>query len=260
MLDTALKAAAAASDILIRGFGELKQGEIDLKGQGDYVTALDKASEAEVIRIITSTFPTHHICAEESGGLLNFDGVTWVIDPLDGTANYVHGIPLFAVSIAAMKNGELLNAVIAMPMTGEVFSAEKGSGAWCNGKRLSVSPLSDFQQAVLATAFPWRERTHLSPFVSAFRTLLDQSSDIRRMGAAAVDLAYTAAGKLDGYYEMGLNPWDIAAGILLVEEAGGRVTDFNGAREYWQSGNIVAGPANAHDKILSVLKASMRPS
>lgn len=257
MIHTALKAAAAASEILTRGFGGLSAEDIGVKGRGDYVTALDEASEKEIIQIIRSAYPHHQFCAEESGGLLEHKGVTWIIDPLDGTANYVHGIPLFAVTIAAMKEGELVAGVVAMPMTGEVFSAEKGGGAWCNGMRQRVSNHGDFREAVLATAFPWRDRIPFEPYVAAFRQLMEATSDIRRMGAAAVDLAYTAAGKVDGYYEMGLSPWDMAAGILLVKEAGGVTTDFSGAQDYWTTGQILAAPPENHRKMLEVLTAHL---
>ncbi len=255
MIDIALKAAMAAGQLLRDGFGHLSHAQIDLKGQGDYVTELDLKSENEIIRIIRDIYPSHAICAEESGGLLDRNDYTWIIDPLDGTANYVHGIPIFAVSIAVMKAGELVAAVVYNPITGELFRAEKGAGAWRGDNRISVSSNTEHAKAMLSTGFPWRSKEFLDGYIPVFRQLLEQTSGMRRLGAAAVDLAYTAAGVFDGFFEMSLKPWDIAAGILLVLEAGGVITDFNGGSDYWESGNIVAGTPVVHPAVLKVVRS-----
>jgi len=254
MIECAIKAAKEAGKILISGLGHNRnQLNIEKKGIGDYVTAVDKASEKKIIEIIKNTYPDHQIVAEESGFEKSESSYKWVIDPLDGTANYVHAIPVFAVSIALMENDEIILGVINVPEAGELFYAEKNRGAFLNGKKIYVSDQKHFSDSMIATGFPWRSRHLIDPYLKSFREILTLSAGVRRMGAAAVDLAYTACGRFEGFYELKLKPWDVAAGAVLIKEAGGLVTDLTGGQNF-MSGNIAAGNAVAHKNIVDVTK------
>jgi len=252
MLKTAKKAAAIGGDILKKEFRKLREGQIDIKGKGDYVTELDYKSENKIISIIKKEFPDHAIMAEESEELKTESGFQWIIDPLDGTANYIQGIPVYAVSIALSKNGKINTGVIYSPETEEMFWAERNKGAYLNGQRIHVSGKKDMKDAILATGFPFRVKENLDTYLQSFKELFLQSAGIRRMGAAAIDLAYIASGIFDGFWEMRLKPWDVAAGSLLIEEAGGKMGDFQGKQKYMESGNIVAGNSFVYKKIVEV--------
>lgn len=247
------KAARAAGEVILKNLGGLSMGDIGSKQTADFVTRVDRESEERIIGILRSAFPGHAIFSEESlkeeGG-----GYRWVIDPLDGTTNYIHGYPVFAVSIALEKNGEPVLGVILDPLREELFSAEKTGGAFLNGAPIKVSGARSMDNSLVATGFPFRRKEMLDIYLRAFKRVFMRASGIRRAGSAALDLAYLAAGRFEGFFELGLSPWDIAAGSLIVEEAGGVVTDFRGGHEYMSTGNIVAGNPAAHRELLGEIK------
>ena len=254
ILENAVEAAKLGGQILTDGFGKLQKHQIGLKGRGDFITEMDHQSEKAILDYIRQHFPNHAIQAEESGEVEIPSDYKWIVDPLDGTANYVQGIPFFSVSIAVLKSGIPECGVVYIPMLHEMFTAQKNHGAWLNGEPIHLSDKTDMEQTILSTGFPWRSKEQLQPFLKAFEGIFSQSAGIRRMGSAAIDLAYTACGRFEGFWEMALKPWDIAAGVLMVEEVGGCVTDFNGGSTYLQSGNIVAGPPVIHEKMVAVTR------
>ncbi len=251
ILDVALKAAEEASKVLMEYFGKLSSLEIEEKSKNDYVTEADKKSEMVIIKTIQGYFPQHTIIAEESGGKEGNEW-KWYIDPLDGTKNFIHGLPVFCVSIGVEREDELVAAVIGAPALGEVYVAEKGSGAYCNGKRINVSN-RPFDEALVATGFPFRGKNLLEDYLVCFKEVFLKVSGVRRCGSAAMDLAYTAKGVFDGFWEMSLHPWDIAAGVLLVEEAGGVVSDFKGEKGYLESGNIIGASKNTYAGLYEIV-------
>lgn len=251
ILETALKSSNRAAEVLLHYYTKLKANEIELKAKNDYVTEADKKSEMIIIKTIQDSFPQHSIVAEESG-IHSGNEWKWYIDPLDGTKNFIHGLPVFCVSIGVEYRSELVAAVINAPVLGEVFTAEKGSGAYCNGKRVKVSS-RQFEEALVATGFPFRGKELLDRYIVCFREVFLKVSGVRRCGSAALDLAYTAKSVFDGFWEMSLHPWDIAAGVLLVEEAGGRISDFNGGRGYLKSGNIIGASENSYGNLLEIV-------
>lgn len=251
ILDVALKAAEEASKVLMEYFGKLSSLEIEEKSKNDYVTEADKKSEMVIIKTIQGYFPQHTIIAEESGGKEGNEW-KWYIDPLDGTKNFIHGLPVFCVSIGVEREDELVAAVIGAPALGEVYVAEKGSGAYCNGKRINVSN-RPFDEALVATGFPFRGKNLLDDYLVCFKEVFLKVSGVRRCGSAAMDLAYTAKGVFDGFWEMSLHPWDIAAGVLLVEEAGGVVSDFKGEKGYLESGNIIGASKNTYAGLYEIV-------
>jgi len=254
ILEVAKRAAKVGAEILLQAFGKLDQKQISLKGAGDYVTEIDRESEKAIINLIKEKFPDHGIYAEESGKENRKSLYRWLIDPLDGTANYVQGIPIFGISIALVKEEETQVGLIYYPERDEMFWAVKGEGAFLNDRRIHISAKKDMALSMLASGFPWRSKDYLDPYLASFRELFLSVAGVRRMGSAAIDLAYTACGRFDGFWEMKLKPWDISAGILLVEEAGGVVTDFKGGKGYIESGNVVAGNSFIHEKILNTIR------
>ncbi len=252
VIDTAIKAAERASEILLDYFGKLGRLEIEEKAKNDFVTEADRKSEMIIIKTIQEVFPQHTIVAEESGFHSGNDW-KWYIDPLDGTKNFIHGLPMFCVSIGVEFQGELVAAVVKAPVLDETFIAEKGSGTYCNGKRVKVSS-RPFEMALVATGFPFRGKELLDDYLQCFREVFLKVSGIRRCGSAALDLAYTAKGVFDGFWEMSLHPWDIAAGVLLIEEAGGIVSDFKGERGFLESGNIVGASPNTYAKLVEIVR------
>lgn len=251
VLETAIEASKRAAEVLTHYYTRLKETEIELKAKNDYVTEADKRSEMIIIKTIQESFPQHSIIAEESG-LHSGNEWKWYIDPLDGTKNFIHGLPIFCISIGIEYRGELVATVINAPVLGEIFTAEKGSGAYCNGKRIKVSD-RQFEEAVVATGFPFRGKDLLDKYLLCFREVFLKVSGVRRCGSAALDLAYTAKGVFDGFWEMSLHPWDIAAGVLLIEEAGGKVSDFNGKERYLESGNIIGASKNTYDGLFKIV-------
>ncbi|RUO56311.1 MULTISPECIES: inositol-1-monophosphatase [Pseudidiomarina] len=252
MLNIAVRAARAAGKILSKNFGVEADLNIQAKSQHDFVTEIDKAAEQAIIRTIQKTYPDHSFLAEESGA---HEGATpehqWIIDPLDGTTNYLRGIPHFAISIAYLHKGTVQAAVVYDPLREELFSASRGAGAQLNGKRIRVTKQRDLNGALLATGFPFKRKDLVENYQNVFGSLFEQTADMRRAGAAALDLVYVAAGRMDGFWEFSLQPWDIAAGGLIVREAGGLVTDFAGGHGFMQSGHVVAGNPKVVQGILS---------
>ncbi len=243
LLETAVASARAGGEALLSHWRALPQGSISEKRQNDFVTLADHESEQRIIAAIRAEFPEDAFLAEEGGGRgLGAPGRrTWIIDPLDGTSNFIAGFPFWCVSIAASEGGELVAGVVWDPLRGELYAGERGAGAFRNGTRLSVSGRAGVSGAFLATGFPFRSRDKIDVYLALFRELFLEARAIRRAGSAALDLANVAAGVFDGFFEFRLAPWDIAAGALLIEEAGGQLTDFEGGRRYVERGNIVAG-------------------
>ncbi|MGH8028459.1 MAG: inositol monophosphatase family protein [Arenimonas sp.] len=241
VVNVMVKAARQAGTVMLRHMGKLESLSIVEKGRQDYASEVDAAAEKEIIRELRKAYPDAAILAEESGAM-GKGKHTFVIDPLDGTSNYLRGLPHFCVSIALVENGEPIAGVVFDPLRNELFTASKGGGAVLNDKKIRVADRKDLNGALLVTGFPPRERARLAPQLETIRQLLDTAEDIRRTGSAALDLAYVACGRCDAYFEAGIKPWDIAAGMLLVRESGGRVSDFRGRGEkILEAGQIVAG-------------------
>lgn len=252
MLNTAIKAARAAGRIIIRHLADLDRLTVETKGRNDFVSQVDRRAEDEIIRIVHRAYPDHAIFAEESGAHAGSE-YEWIIDPLDGTTNFLHGYPQFSVSIALHQRGRPLVAVVFDPLRDELFTAARGDGARLNDRRIRVSHVINMDGALLGTGFPYKSMDFLDAWVATFRELLPRTSGVRRAGSAALDLAHVASGRLDGFWEFGLNRWDIAAGALLIEESGGLVTDFRGEDGHFASGNILAGNPRIHAEMLRLL-------
>ncbi|MFC5743666.1 inositol monophosphatase family protein [Dyella tabacisoli] len=257
-VNVAVRAARAAGNIILRYMNRIDGLNVVEKQRMDFASEVDKLAEAEIVKELRRAYPTHAFLAEESGAT-GKGPLTWVIDPLDGTHNYLRGIPHFCVSIAMLDRGVPVYAVIFDPLRDELFTASKGDGAYLNDRRLRVSKRENLGGAMIATGFPYRQRAHLNSQLDMTRALLGQAEDIRRSGSAALDLAYTAAGRYDGYFEIGLKPWDLAAGVLLVREAGGRYCDFAGRDGIPESGNIIAGNLNVAQAMLDAIGQQATP-
>ncbi|HEX5162842.1 MAG TPA: inositol monophosphatase family protein [Steroidobacteraceae bacterium] len=254
LLNIAVKAARRAGDVIVRAMPRLESIEIHSKGRNDYVTEVDRAAEADIIETIRRLHPDHAFLAEESGETGKGD-VVWIIDPLDGTTNFMHGFPTFAVSIACQIKGRLEHAVVFDVMRQELFTASRGDGAQLDGRRIRVSKQATLEGSLIATGFPYRaDSPWLDEYLAMLKVVMTRAAGLRRPGAAALDLAYVAAGRVDGFWEMGLKPWDTAAGTLLITEAGGRVGTLTG-EEYRQGGHIIGGTP----KVFSALVATLAP-
>jgi len=252
LLNIAVRAARRAGEVIVRSLVRLDSLEVTSKGRNDYVSEIDRSAEREIIEIIHKHYPEHAILAEESGSSGDNDAV-WIIDPLDGTTNFLHGFPVFAVSIAVQLRGKLEIGVIYDPMRQEVFTAARGEGAHLENHRIRVSRQRGLDGALLATGFPYREdEKYADNYFAMFRMLTTMCSGIRRPGAAALDLAYVACGRVDGFWEMGLKPWDTAAGTLMIREAGGRVGTLGGD-EYRLGANIVGGAPKVYEALIAAL-------
>ena len=244
MLGIAVRAARRAGAIINRAARDVDLLAVARKRHNDFVTEVDKAAEQAAIEILHRAYPDHAILAEESGakaGLAGGSEYTWIIDPLDGTTNFIHGFPQYAVSIALRHKGLIEQGVIFDPTKNELFTATRGRGAYLNERRIRVSKRTRLDEALIGTGFPFRDLEGLDEYLAMFRELTTRTAGIRRAGAAALDIAYVAAARLDGFWEMGLSPWDMAAGALMVQEAGGLVGDFAGEADYLASGRIVCG-------------------
>ena len=252
MLNIAIRAARAAGDVIIRQIDHVQDLPVVKKSRNDFVTEVDKHAEMVIIETLRKSYPDHAILAEESGSQGDSPYV-WIIDPLDGTTNYLHGFPQYAVSIALQYQEELLQAVIYDPLRQELFTASRGEGAMLNNKRIRVSKQKYLEGALLGTGFPFKEQERLDEYLGSFRTLFPMTAGIRRAGAAALDIAYVACGRLDGFWELGLKSWDMAAGALLVKEAGGMISDFDGKDTYLTKGDIVAANPEIHEQMLNNL-------
>ncbi len=253
MLTIAIRAARNAGDLIRRSSENIGQLTISKKSKNDFVTEVDRMAEQEIISVIKYAYPDHGIVAEESGETKG-NNYTWIIDPLDGTTNYLHGYPQYAVSIALKNKRKTEVGVVYDPLRDELFTAEKGGGAMLNNRRIRVSKQTDLSTALLGTGFPFKYPQHLDTYLHMFKTLTPMTAGIRRAGSAALDLAYLSAGRLDGFWEIGLKEWDMAAGILLVQEAGGVVTDFSFNEHYVKSGNIITGNPKMHQAIYQAIE------
>lgn len=259
MLNTAVKAARRAGTIILRSMDRVDSLNIQTKDKNDFVSEVDQKAEAEIIHILRQAYPKHSILAEENGSLEGNE-YQWIIDPLDGTTNYLYGFPVFSVSIALAFNGELLHGVVYDPLRDELFTASKGDGAMLNNRRLRTTRRKGLEGALLGTGFPFKQQQHLDVYLDTFRALFPESAGIRRAGSAAIDLAYVAAGRLDGFWEIALNPWDMAAGALLVSEAGGFCSDFSGGGDFLESGNIIAGGLDVQQSIQKTIQPYLSDS
>jgi len=255
MLTTAVKAARKAGGIISRASFDVDKLNVRAKRQNDFVSEVDHAAEEAIISILREAYPSHGFLAEESGEKDAKAEYVWVIDPLDGTTNFLHGFPQYCVSIGLLHKGKPQQAVVYDPNRNELFTATKGGGAFVNDHRIRVSKTDKLQDALLGTGFPFRELENIDEYLRGMKRLMHMCSGIRRPGAAALDLAWVAAGRTDGFWEMGLSPWDMCAGALLVREAGGLVGDFAGEERFMESGRIVATNAKIFASMLKVLKA-----
>ncbi len=253
MLNIAVRAARSAGDLILRSSDSIGQLRVDQKGKNDYASEVDRMAEREIISIIRAAYPDHAILAEESGEHQGNEFV-WVIDPLDGTTNFLHGFPQYAVSIALKHKGRLEVGVIYDPLRDELFTAKRGGGAMLNNRRLRVTQPLSLKGALLGTGFPFKTDLHLKAYTNMFSALTMECAGIRRAGSAALDLAYVAAGRLDGFWEIGVMEWDMAAGVLLIKEAGGVVTDFSFNDGYLQSGNLIAGSPKMHQLMYQMIE------
>ena len=257
-LATAVSAARFAGDIIIKNLGHLSKEDVQTKQAFDFVTKVDRWSEAVIMQTIREKFPSHLFLTEETLKQKDTGGYRWIIDPLDGTTNYVHGYPMFSVSIALEYRSGIMLGVVFDPLRDELFHAVKEGGAFLNNKKISLSDVTALERSLIATGFPFRAKEMIDPYLRAFKEIFLEVSDIRRAGSAAIDLAYVAAGRFDGFFELSLSPWDIAAGALLIKEAAGVVTDFGGGTEYLSSGNIVAGNKKLHEEILAKVQQAFK--
>jgi myo-inositol-1(or 4)-monophosphatase len=262
LLDTAVAAAREAGRVLL---GHWRPGggadlEIQVKARNDLVSRADREAEQAALGVVRERFPGHRIVAEEGGrGPAGADASEWewLVDPLDGTTNFLQGLPIWSVSVACRHRRRLVAGVVLDPLAGNLFAAGAGMGATWNGEPMRVSANRETANAFLATGFPFRAHAALEPFLRVFRDVFLEVRAIRRCGSAALDLAHVAAGIYDGFFELRLSPWDVAAGALLIEEAGGRVTDFDGGRDYLRSGNIVAATGALHPRLLELVRGHL---
>ncbi len=254
-LETAVFAARSAGQIISDNLGRLSKDDVSLKAVSDFVTRVDKESEACIVRIIRERYPDHHIHAEETVKETAREGYRWIIDPLDGTTNFIHQYPVFCVSIGLELKGNVIAGVIFDPLRNDLFFAEKGRGAVLNEKPIKVSNISACPDSLITTGFPFRRKEFIDEYLKLFKNVLFKVSDLRRAGSAAIDLAYLAAGRCEGFFEIGLSAWDIAAGSLIIEEAGGVISDFGGGDEYLSTGNIIAGNRAIHAALLKEVQA-----
>ncbi|BCL68695.1 Inositol-1-monophosphatase [Vibrio nigripulchritudo MADA3029] len=255
MLNIAIRAARKAGNHIAKSLENADKIESTQKGSNDFVTNVDKEAEALIIDTIKSSYPEHCIVAEENGLIEGKDkDVQWIIDPLDGTTNFVKGLPHFSVSIAVRMKGKTEVACVYDPMLNELFTAQRGAGAQLNNARIRVPQLKDLQGAVLATGFPFKQKQHSESYMKIVSALFVECADFRRTGSAALDLCYLAAGRVDGFFELGLKPWDMAAGELIAREAGAILTDFSGGTNYMQSGNIVGSSPRGVKSILKHIR------
>ncbi|MCK4870218.1 MAG: inositol monophosphatase [Gammaproteobacteria bacterium] len=255
MINIAVKAARQAGKTILSALEHLETIQVSLKSRNDFVTEIDKIAEQEITEIILNAYPHHSILAEE-GTEASGNQHLWIIDPLDGTTNFIHGFPHFAISIAVKYRDQIEHGVIYDPIRQDLFTATRGGGAKLNEKKIRVSPHKKLEGSLVGTGFPYAHPQQLKMYLKTFEELFPKVSGIRRCGSAALDLAYVAAGYLDGFWEFNLQPWDIAAGALMIKEAGGITSDLHGGENYIESGNIIAGNPKIHKEILeSVQKA-----
>jgi len=257
LINIATEAARSASKIILRYMDQMERIEITEKNINEIVTEVDILAEEEIIYHIQKAHPEHSILAEERGHIEGNE-YCWIIDPLDGTTNYVHSFPHFAISIA-VKNGDKMEiGLIYDPIRNELFTAARGQGAHLNNRRIRVSDCKKMENAVIGTGFPFKKKQQIKPYLNTFESIFLNASGLRRAGAAALDLAYVASGRLDGFWEASLKEWDMAAGTLLIQEAGGMLSDFQGEDNYLYSGNIIAGNPKIYKSLLELVKTSLK--
>lgn len=259
MLNIAIRAARSAGRVLLRHLEHTDRIVVTRKRCNDFVSEVDRSAEEAIIQELSGKFPDHAILAEESGVHQGND-FQWVIDPLDGTTNYLHGFPQFSVSIALKYRNRLEQAVIYDPLREELFTASRGQGAQLNNRRLRVTDCQSLEDSLIGTGFPYRDLSHLDTYLGMFKAILQNTVGIRRPGSVALDLAYVAAGRLDGFWELGLAQWDIAAGALLVSESGGVVSDMAGGDQHLETGNIIAGNLKIHQALAAKLQPFLSDS
>jgi len=265
LLNIAIRAARRAGEVIIRGMNRIHRLEVRAKGQNDFVSEIDTQAEAAILDVVRRSYPDHAVLAEESGHSGGRPGeeeseFTWIVDPLDGTTNYLHGFPQFAVSIGIRRRGRMEHGVVYDPLRQELFTASRGEGAQLDGRRIRVSAQVGLERSLIGTGFPYRSNLQwLDAYMDMFKAVTRSTAGIRRPGAAALDLAYVAAGRLDAFWEFGLSPWDTAAGILLITEAGGMVSSLTG-EEYQDQGHILAGTPKVHAPLLELLTAHLPES
>jgi myo-inositol-1(or 4)-monophosphatase len=257
MLNIGIRAARNAGKVLVRAIEQLDKVEVEAKGTNDFVTSADLSAEEAIIETLKKSYPDHTIVGEECGVIKGKDDdFQWIIDPLNGTTNFIKGIPHFSVSIALKVKGKLDQAIIFDPSRGELFTASRGKGAQLNGFRIRVKQHKELSGAIIATGFPFKHKQHTNAYLEMFKTLFTKSSDLRSSGSPALDLAYVAAGRVDGFFQIGLKPWESSAGELLIIEAGGLVTDFVGGHNHTSSGNVVS----ACPRLLKTVLKDIRPN
>jgi len=258
LLNVAIMAAHRGGDSLLRSMKKLDKLKVEVKGRNDFVSDADRIAERAVIDTILKHYPDHEIIAEESGRQGQSD-YQWVIDPLDGTTNFLHGFPVFCVSIACLHKGRPEHAAVYDPMRQELFSASKGAGAQLDGRRIRVSGESRLDRALIGTGFPYRDSNKsLPPYVDMLTGAIRETAGIRRAGAAALDLCYVAAGRLDAFWETGLSSWDIAAGALLIREAGGIISGLDGSEDYLATGHVLAGTPKIYGAVARLFAPHIR--
>jgi len=258
ILNIALRAARSAGENIVRASENMDRVKIEEKSLNDFVSDVDRGAEKELAYHIKKAFPSHKIISEEGGVIEEGDGtsdIEWIIDPLDGTTNFLRGVPHYAISIAIRQKGRIEHAVVLDPFRREEFTASRGRGAQLNGRRIRVTERKNFDGALIGTGIPFKghQDQHMMAYLASMAAVAPKVAGIRRAGSAALDLAYVAAGRFDGFWEIGLRPWDIAAGALLVLEAGGLVSDVNGGNDFLASGNIVAGNPKVFKSLLSAV-------
>ena len=254
MLNIAVRAARAAGDIIVRNMDRLDRIKVVTKQNNDFVSDVDHLAEQTIIAIIKEAYPDHGILAEESGTQAESSDFQWIIDPLDGTTNFLHGFPQFAVSIALKYKDRLEVGVIYDPLSQELFTASRGNGAMLNDKKIRVTGHKGLENALLGTGFPYHDQSYLDTYLETMKELMKKTAGIRRPGSAALDLAWLAAGRIDGFWEFNLKAWDIAAGALIVREAGGIVSDFENKGDYLVSGDIIAAAPKVFPEMMKIIQ------
>jgi myo-inositol-1(or 4)-monophosphatase len=254
LIKTTVDCVKEGGAVLLDYHNKLERLQIQSKGRFDYVTEADLAAQETIVQLIRSRHPDHEILAEEDQSTPGKNANRWLVDPLDGTTNFIHGFPVFAVSVALEYKDAIVLGAVYDPCRQELFLAQRGHGATLNGRPIQVSTRQKVGEALVATAFPWREKTILSNYLRGFNRVFARVSDVRRSGSAALDLSYVACGRCEGFWELGLSPWDIAAGHLLVKEAGGYISDFNGGDKHIWIGDVVAGNPSIHTFLLEIIR------
>jgi myo-inositol-1(or 4)-monophosphatase len=255
MLNTAIKAARRAGSFINRATNDLDKLTVEQKAQNDFVSEVDRAAEQAIIEVLKDAYPQHSILAEESGLSETLSEYQWIIDPLDGTTNFLHGFPQYCVSIALSVKGVVNHGVIFDPTRNDLFTASKGGGAFLNDRRIRVSKTLQLKDSLIGTGFPYKEFSQFDRYIGMFKEVTQKSAGVRRPGAAALDLAYLACGRYDGFWEMGLSPWDVAAGGLMIKEAGGLITDFSGEEGFMDNGNVVAATPKVFPALLKIIQS-----